>query len=389
MGQIVIGGDCGNTSDSSQRPENALDALLDELQTFSKPHPSTVSTQMPQVSYTDTEPPPSLPVKGIPPSHPPSMSEIGRKGSMDSATFLPTQNLTVSTATGSLRRLHSYPSGSDTDNSPPIQPMQRNLGNKPPIPERNAELLQHVTGKRIPPPPPPRTSSKSPLASPTSPSLPPRSPAAALQHIQNVQNIVENTKPQSQFETATQNLGLSTLRRNAAGRCSIKDRAQTLPRNIGSNLQVQNLEIENVISASNSSSCESVNSQDGTKKSTRKEELEQRHQELLKKQKALQEQYARLQQLQRGNNTLAVVPPAPDQLLKKTGSESNLLQKMGLQMTTTQMTGSLTHLPNSNAALKNNSLLTSTSSEDSSSNTPTTMTNTGTTTSKVYETDIL
>lgn len=405
MGQIIIGGDCGNTSDSSQRPENALDALLDELQTFSKPHPSTVSTQMPQVSYTDAEPPPSLPVKGIPPSHPPSMSEIGRKGSMDSATFLPTQNLTVSTATGSLRRLHSYPSGSDTDNSPPIQPMQRGHdfrnSNKPPIPERNMELLQHVAGKRIPPPPPPRTSSKSPLASPTSPSLPPRSPAAGLQHIQNVQNIVESSKPQSQFEAATQNLGLSTLRRNVAGRNSLKDRAQTLPRNIGSNLQVQNLEIENAISASNSSSCESVNSQDGTKKSTRKEELEQRHQELLKKQKALQEQYARLQQLQRGNNTLTVVPPAPDQLLKKTGSESNLLQKMGLQMSTAQMTGSLTHLPNS--ANKNNSQ--SSTSDDSSTATSTTGTassstttpaanttttsTTGSTTSKVYETDIL
>lgn len=413
MGQVVIGGDCGNTSDSSQRPENALDALLDELQTFSKPHPSTVSTQMPQVSYTDTtETPPSLPVKGIPPihhhhHHPPSMSEIGRKGSMDSATFLPTQNLTVSTATGSLRRLHSYPSGSDTDNSPPIQPMQRNI-NKPPIPERNIELLQHVVaGKRIPPPPPPRTSSKSPLASPTSPSLPPRSPAAGLQHIQNVQNIVENSNkpPQSQFEAATQNLGLSTLRRNVGGRCSIKDRAQTLPRNIGSNLQVQNLDIENVISASNSSSCESVNSQDGTsKKSSRKEELEQRHQELLKKQKALQEQYARLQQLQRGNNTLTVVPPAPDQLLKKTGSESNLLQKMGLQMATAQMTGSLTHLPNTANKNTNNSTTTSDDSSTastnpsssttatttiSSSSSSATTTTTAPTTNKVYETDIL
>lgn len=406
MGQVVIGGDCGNTSDSSQRPENALDALLDELQTFSKPHPSTVSTQMPQVSYTDTtETPPSLPIKGIPPTHhqqqhhhhPPSMSEIGRKGSMDSATFLPTQNLTVSTATGSLRRLHSYPSGSDTDNSPPIQPMQRNI-NKPPIPERNVELLQHVVaGKRIPPPPPPRTSSKSPLASPTSPSLPPRSPAAGLQHIQNVQNIVENSnKPQSQFEAATQNLGLSTLRRNVGARSSIKDRAQTLPRNIGSNLQVQNLDVENVISASNSSSCESVNSQDGsTKKSTRKEELEQRHQELLKKQKALQEQYARLQQLQRGNNTLAVIPPAPDQLLKKTGSESNLLQKMGLQMATTQMTGSLTHLPNTkntnhSTTSDDSSATSSTTASLSTTATSSTATTTATsTTNKVYETDIL
>ncbi|KAJ8917464.1 hypothetical protein NQ315_005511 [Exocentrus adspersus] len=265
MGSLIVGGD-SSPSDSSQRPENALDALLDELQTFSKPH----SNAQPQ----ETSDPPAIPAKG---NRPPQMSEIGRKGSMDSASFLPTQNLSVSTATGSLRRLHS-----------------------------NTELLQQhtATGKRIPPPPPPRTSSKSPLASPTSPSLPPRSPATALQHIQNVQNMVD--KPMSQFEQATQNLGLQTLRRNVPNRSSIKDKSQTLPRNIGSNLQLP--AESDVISASNSSSCESVNSQDGSKK-TRKEELEQRHQELLKKQKALQEQYARLQQLQRGNNTLAVIPP--------------------------------------------------------------------------------
>lgn len=356
VGSVIVGGDSISSSDSSQRPENALDALLDELQTFSKP-PSQ-------------EDPPAVPAKGIAPSHPPHMSEIGRKGSMDSATFLPTQNLTVSTATGSLRRLHSYPSGSDTDNSPPIQPQK--TASKPPLPERNAELLQHIVGRRVPPPPPPRTSSKSPLASPTSPGLPPRSPAAGLQHIQNVQNMVE--KPQSQFETATQNLGLGTLRRQ------VKDKAQTLPRGVGAGLQVAP---ENeTISASNSSSCESVNSQDGSKK-TRKEELEQRHQELLKKQKALQEQYARLQQLQRGTNTLAVVPPTAE-LLKKTGSESNLLQKMGLQMTTSQITGSLTNLPNTTANSINKNTLTNTNTNTSNNAEEQT-----TTTNKVYETDIL
>ncbi|XP_050510010.1 coiled-coil domain-containing protein AGAP005037-like isoform X5 [Diabrotica virgifera virgifera] len=383
LGQVLIGGD-SSASDSSQRPENALDALLDELQTFSKPHPIA------QNQDAHASEAPAIPVKGV---RPPQMSEIGRKGSMDSASFLPTQNLSVSTTTGSLRRLHSYPSGSDTDNSPPIQPLQRECKTaaKPPLPERNQELLQQVAGKRVPPPPPPRTSSKSPLASPTSPNLPPKSPALGLQHIQNVQNMVE--KPLSQFEQATQNLGLQTLRRNIPSRSSIKDptKSQTLPRNIGSNLQ--NLQIpsdSDAISASNSSSCESVNSQDGSKK-TRKEELEQRHQELLKKQKALQEQYARLQQLQRGNNTLAVVPPAPDQLLKKTGSESNLLQKMGLQLTTSQITGSLTNLPNTTKTL-----LTNTNSNPiNSSSVPNNVedennkNNTNTHMNKVYETDIL
>lgn len=378
MGQSSLGGD-STASDSSQRPENALDALLDELQTFSKPPPNssttTVTTQMPQnMSYIQQE--------ATTPA--PKMGDIGRKGSMDSATLLPVQNLTVSTATGSLRRLHSYPSGSDTDNSPPIQPLPRaenKTAQKPPIPERNAELLQHIaSGRRVPPPPPPRTSSKSPLASPTSPNHPPRSPANQLQHIQNVQNMTD--KPMSQFEAATQNLGLGgTLRRNIPGRSSLKERSQTLPRNIGSNLQVQQptLPDQNLVSASNSSSCESVNSQEGAKKGNRKEELEQRHQELLRKQKALQEQYARLQQLQRGNNTLTVVPPTPDLLLKKTGSESNLLQKMGLQMSATQqMTGSLTHIA---SAVSNQSTI-------PNNNEPTPTVN-NTTTNKVYETDIL
>ncbi|KAK9869705.1 hypothetical protein WA026_003445 [Henosepilachna vigintioctopunctata] len=379
MGTIGFGGDGFNHPDSSQRPENALDALLDELQTFSKP-PSNVNTQITQ------ETPPAIPVKGIPPSgHHPTVSEIGRKGSMDSSSVLNSQNLTVSTATGSLRRLHSYPSGSDTDNSPPLQPIQRDINkNKPPLPERNTEIFQQIAGKRVPPPPPPRTSSKSPLTSPTSPNLPPRSPATGLQHIQNVQNMVE--KPyQSQFEQATQSLGLSTLRRNITNRNISREKSQTLPRNIGSNLQNLQVSDSDVISASNSSSCESVNSQDGSKKN-RKEELEQRHQELLKKQKALQEQYARLQQLQRGNNT-AVVPPAPDQLLKKTGSESNLLQKMGLHLSTSQMTGSLTNLPNTTSnvsgkmALSNANISTNNSKETPIEN--------NSTANKVYETEIL
>lgn len=385
MGTILIGGDGSSSpSDSNQRAENALDALLDELQTFSKPH---------LIAQDSIETlPPAIPAKG---NRPPQISDIGRKGSMDSASFIPSQNLSVSTATGSLRRLHSYPSGSDTDNSPPIQPLQRESKTvaKPPIPERSSELIQNlIAGKRVPPPPPPRTSSKSPLASPTSPSLPPRSPATGLQHIQNVQNIIEN-KPLSQFEQATQNLGLQTLRRNVANKCNnLKDKSQTLPRNIGSSLQLP--AENNAISASNSSSCESVDSQEGLKK-TRKEELEHRHQELLKKQKALQEQYARLQQLQRGTNTLAIIPTATDQLLKKTGSESNLLQKMGLQLTTSQMTGSLTNLPNTTSAnVVNKSTLTNINSDSAAQDNvdevnKNTNTNTNVQTSKVYETDIL
>ncbi|XP_073977156.1 coiled-coil domain-containing protein AGAP005037 isoform X29 [Rhodnius prolixus] len=98
---------------------------------------------------------------------------------------------------------------------------------------------------------------------------------------------------------------------------------------------------------------------------SRQEMLEQKHQELLRKQRALQEQYTRLQALQRSQ-------PPPDLLqLKKTGSESNLLGKMGL---TLAPTGSLSHLA---SAAASTSVATSTSTSST------------TTTSKIYETDIL
>lgn len=60
---------------------------------------------------------------------------------------------------------------------------------------------------------------------------------------------------------------------------------------------------------------------------TRQEILEERHQQLLKKQRLLQQQYSKLQMLSRGQI------PLPDNLLndlKKTGSESNILSKTGL-----------------------------------------------------------
>lgn len=55
---------------------------------------------------------------------------------------------------------------------------------------------------------------------------------------------------------------------------------------------------------------------------SRQELLEQRHQELLRKQRQLQEQYTRLQQLSRGQ-----IPQGFLSDLKKTGSESNIVSK--------------------------------------------------------------
>lgn len=353
MGSSGVVGGGSNALDPSaayqQRPENALDALLDELQTFSRP--ASQLSQTSSVSYA-----PNLSEIGRSASqisqmsHAPSMSDIGRKGSIDSST-----NLAISTTPGhtsTLRRLHSYPSSSDTDTSPPIARLQVSDGatppQKPPVPERNAELLQLATARRVPPPPPPRTSSRSPLASPTSPQLPPRNPTGTLRRGRS--NLKESGKPPM------------ALPPNANQLETEQQQQQQIPPN-------------NILSASNSSSCESINSQEGLQnKKGRQEQLEQRHQELLRKQKALQEQYARLQQLQRNASGLTTVPPAPPDLLKKTGSESNLLAKMGLGLSTAS-SGSLTSL----------------ASRPELSTAPAPNGNSGnqTTTNKVYETDIL
>ncbi|XP_014469611.1 PREDICTED: uncharacterized protein LOC106741797 isoform X5 [Dinoponera quadriceps] len=425
-----------------QRPENALDALLDELQTFSRP-----SSQMGQVSAGLSVHPgsttlladvgrasslrdstTSVAAPGGGGGRAPSISDIGRKGSVDSSSG----TLTVAGgvvalpgmspgASGTLRRLHSYPSSSDTDTSPPIARLQVSLqeqqpglpvlpqgflpGQKPPVPERNAELLQLASARRVPPPPPPRTSSRSPLASPTSPQLPPRNHPCSLQS------------------------GNATLRRPAtranavvAGKEGGKPPMALPPDAILTTVDdsrpasgppmhnSSSSQSSAVLSTSNSSSCESVNSQEGLQsKRGRQEQLEQRHQELLRKQKALQEQYARLQQLQRNAAGLTTVPPAPPDLLKKTGSESNLLAKMGLGLSAAS-SGSLTSLnlkpqilqevaaevvngqPVSSAGTNVPGGVTTSTTVVSSSTTGsgTTVTTTSTTTtSKVYETDIL
>lgn len=244
----VCAGRGGAARGADLRPENALDALLDELQTFAKP------------------------------------AERGGRGE------------------GPLRRLHSYPSGSDTDASPPVRARGQHPP-KPPVPERHPELLA-MAARRAPPPPPPRTTSRSPLASPTSPATPPR------------------CHPDPAFLPHPSDLPSS----------------------------------------------------DDDKAPTRHTPLEQRHQELLKKQKALQEQYARLQMIQRSGPTL---PPNAQPDLKKTGSESNLLTKMNLNLAPAAISGSMTHLAADNYV------------DGSLTNDKGKLPEAVSTTNKVYETDIL
>ncbi|XP_065082476.1 coiled-coil domain-containing protein AGAP005037 isoform X6 [Ochlerotatus camptorhynchus] len=270
-------------------PENALDALLDELQTFAKP-PNGTNEIRPDDSTSDD-------------SSQAIQSTVTTK--MAQAQLYPDA---ISTNVG-LRRLHSYPSGSDTDTSPP-QPI-RPIG-KPPVPERNADLLSKVNCKRVPPPPPPRTSSRSPLASPTSPNMP--------HQMQQMSDIDQQSIINS--ENMTKDSGMD-------------------------------------------SSSESVSSDN----SQRQQALEMRHQELLKKQKQLQEQYQRLQQMSKNNIPLAT----PDDKKKMRSG----------------MSGSTKNLTDDNFS---DSIETSNGNFDKNGelNTNTgTVSNLTKTTNKVYETDIL
>lgn len=178
----------------------------------------------------------------------------------------------VSSSMHGLRRLHSYPSGSDTDQdqiSPP-----RPTG-KPPVPERNSELLSRYGHKKLPPPPPPRSSSsRSPMESPTSPNLPPRGADQQMANVNNKNAVNNNNNYNNQYVQNDQDSG-----------------------------------------------SESNNSQDNN--SQRQLHLEMRHQTLLKKQKQLQEQYQRLQQMSKNTIPLA---PGEDQR-GHTGSDSNLADK--------------------------------------------------------------
>ncbi|XP_015372278.1 PREDICTED: coiled-coil domain-containing protein AGAP005037 [Diuraphis noxia] len=227
-------------------------------------------------------------------------------------------------------------------------------GAKPPVPERTPDLQN----KRMPPPPPPRTSSKSPVASPTtagsSVGAPPSTPRGS------VSSASTGGSPPSRKGS------LTTVALSGCGKPPMPE-----PPAVATAQQLPSPAVPTAVATT-----------------TRQEQLEQRHQELLKKQKALQEQYTRLQQLQR-------TQPPPDLLqLKKTGSEGNLLLKMGLSMSAAApISGSLTQL----ASAVTTSATATAANEDAAEKQRSTANNkanaatttTKMTVSKVYETDII
>ncbi|TMW48004.1 hypothetical protein DOY81_006919 [Sarcophaga bullata] len=350
MGTFAVGG--------GAPPENALDALLDELKTFSKPliqnneiRPddstsddstamvqSTVTTQISQARlYNQSE-------AGTPPLLMASncVSELQQQfnnisiNNQNNTTPITVPMITA-TNVSSLRRLHSMPTQCESDIVP--IPIMRNIA-KPPVPERNAELIMKVGGKRIPPPPPPRTSSRSPLASPTSPNVPQPMP----------------TLNEMESKDSTHNVGVDSSGENSSGNESGNDNVQ------------------------------------------RQVALEMRHQELLKKQKMLQEQYQRLQQMSKmpsvdmSSGTTTSLDPN-SQSLKKMGSESNLQQKLNLTINSndsslnTNVSSASSTSSNELANNRNvNDKLTNNKINNGAGGGPTTN---STTTKQVYETEIL
>ena len=94
---------------------------------------------------------------------------------------------------------------------------------------------------------------------------------------------------------------------------------------------IDSVDSQDVQISDSNSSLASIDSQNGR---SRQQLLEDRHQELLKKQKLLQDQYTQLQILSRGQQGLL-------NDLKKTGSESNIVSKSGIGVNSS---GSLSQL---------------------------------------------
>ncbi|XP_063855253.1 coiled-coil domain-containing protein AGAP005037-like isoform X3 [Scylla paramamosain] len=318
------------------RAENALDALLDELQTFAQP-PSEAGSRK-----SSLEPPPT-----------------------PQSTTAPA-TLTASTT---VKRLPSFPS-SDSQSSPVKTPasalypgaastLPRAASSNPALPPREgpgqklglAQVLQGMgqpgDPHRLPPPPPPRTSSRSPMLSPTSPlapagravSLPPGGPV-----VSKVGEVLRNAEGRELY-------GPVLRQRPPLGRGSFSE--DSTASSASTNSSTSSAKAGQL--SSNSSSTESVNSQEGAAPhrplgtggppptpppKQRQENLEARHMELLRRQRQLQEQYQRLQSLQRSGGR-----PTPANIdLKKTGSESNLTARLGLSLAPAPPHGSLSNL---------------------------------------------
>lgn len=429
--------------------ENALDALLDELQTFTKPLeqprdniPGLLGPQRRLPSYPSAESPVRSPARSFAPSitGPPEVS-TGNSAFKAPATI--TSKLQVSES-GQQRTVLS-PSHSPVPDSKKSQDMIIRVAVNPGgntkqtvIDGVEGTVTNPIAHKKAPPPPPPRTTSRSPLTSPTSDSQEsvPGSPRDVV-----FSQLRSNSAPAGESDICIKRM--TTTPRSVSkdeGTAQKEKEDEELLRT--SAISDDALRREQL--SSNSSSSESVNSQEGlqvsqggsglspvgklerkssggsshstppdggtpTKNSkklgpptpprSRQEVLEQRHQELLRKQKHLQDQYTRLQQLQRGQILQRFSPPRSATStpilndLKKTGSESNILSKSSFSLTPSS--GSLTHLAGTAVSFttkqetKPSAVITTTSATIKAPAVPAKPTTAQITKNKIYETDIL
>ncbi|XP_035206111.1 coiled-coil domain-containing protein AGAP005037-like isoform X1 [Stegodyphus dumicola] len=430
--------------------ENALDALLDELQTFTKPLeqprdniPGLLGPQRRLPSYPSAESPVRSPARSFAPSMP-GQAEVSSSG--NSAFRAPatiTNKLQVNESGQQLYVLSpSHSPVPDTKKSQDtIIRVAVNPGNTKQTVIDGVEgtiTTNPIAHKKAPPPPPPRTTSRSPLTSPTADNQEsvPGSPRDVV-----FSQLRSNSAPAGETE--------SNVRRMTAPRSVSKDEGTAQKEKEDEELLRTSAISDDALRrdqlSSNSSSSESVNSQEGlqvgqsgsglspvgklerksssgsshgtppeggtpekgskklglpTPPRSRAEVLEQRHQELLRKQKHLQDQYTRLQQLQRGQILQRFSPPRSATStpilndLKKTGSESNILSKSAF--TLTPSSGSLTHLAGTavNFTTKQETkpstvVTTTTSATSKAPAVPAKPTTAQIQKNKIYETDIL
>ncbi|KAG8184101.1 hypothetical protein JTE90_025407 [Oedothorax gibbosus] len=393
--------------------ENALDALLDELQTFTKPLeqprdniPGLLGPQRRLPSFPSAESPVRSPARSFAQQAESGGASSPAGSSAFRATGATINKLQVNEPGGRSPSHSPVPSNKPPDT---ILRVAVNPGTKTTLIDAVENTVvtttNPVANKKAPPPPPPRTTSKSPL---TSPSSDPRDV--------DFGQMRSNSAPEGGGTGARRATGAPRSVSRDEGTAQ-REREEELLRT--SALQEKDEGIRRETLSSNSSSSESVNSQEGlsvggrhdnggSKKQpspprTRTDALEQRHQELLRKQKLLQDQYTRLQQLQSSQHLLHRLSPqsTPSLLndLKKTGSESNILSKAGLGVTAA--TGSLTHLAGKESVNFNKPAAKTTSAPATTGNVvgntvTTTVVNKGpavpakpTLKNKIYETDIL
>ncbi|XP_035218151.1 LOW QUALITY PROTEIN: coiled-coil domain-containing protein CG32809-like [Stegodyphus dumicola] len=350
--------------DGHTKQQTALDALLSELQTFNLPAeqkttqrdniPGLLGPQRRLPSYPSADSPVRSPIHGMPQARSPTALDPGAK------------TLQVTPVTKSL--------------SP--TPQERRPS---PTSQLAVKSAPEAVAKKVPPPPPPRTTSRSPVTSPTE-------TATTTKPTPLRSALATRSAPPQRSSSVPTPRGSShpTLRQTASTRASSRERPD--PPSAASSSSAPSASKEVIVRtsaltdeppprdqlSSNSSSSESVNSQEGlqmalqaakaeqrkvsqqlrnelqdevfastSQKKTsqgpknRQELLEARHQELLRKQKQLQEQYTRLQQIQRGQVFARFGAKTGD--LKKTGSESNILSKAGL-LSLAAASGSMQHL---------------------------------------------